>query len=73
MKYLGKGGTFVRIRENKKHFILFYMLGFFIGIVYANLMSKDYITSMGIFNEFFLSQYMQADVDVAELSGMWYG
>lgn len=56
----------MRIRENKKHFILFYMLGFFIGIVYANLMSKDYITSMGIFNEFFLSQYMQADVDVAE-------
>ena len=70
MKYLGKGGTFVRIRENKKHFILFYMLGFFIGIVYANLMSKDYITSMGIFNEFFLSQYMQADVDVAEY--IWY-
>ena len=70
MKYLGKGGTFVRIRENKKHFILFYMLGFFIGIVYANLMSKDYITSMGIFNEFFLSQYMQADVDIAEY--IWY-
>ena len=60
----------MRIRENKKHFILFYMLGFFIGIVYANLMSKDYITSMGIFNEFFLSQYMQADVDVAEY--IWY-
>lgn len=46
------------------------MLGFMAGIVYANLMSKDYITSMGIFNEFFLNQYSQTEIDVAEY--IWY-
>jgi hypothetical protein len=60
----------VRIQENKKILIVFCMLGFLTGIVYANLMSKDYIASMGIFNEFFLTQYSQAEIDVIEY--MWY-
>lgn len=38
----------MRIRENKKFLVLFCMLGFLIGIIYANLMSKDYIASIGI-------------------------
>ena len=46
------------------------MLGFFAGIIYANLMSKDYIASIGIFNDFFLDQYSQAEIDVMEY--MWY-
>ena len=46
------------------------VLGFLIGIVYGNVMSKDYIASMGIFNEFFLTQYSQAEIDVMEY--MWY-
>ena len=56
----------MRIQENKKILIVFCMLGFLTGIVYANLMSKDYIASMGIFNEFFLTQYSQAEIDVIE-------
>ena len=59
-----EGGTFVRIQENKKFLIVFCMLGFLIGIIYANMMSKDYIASMGIFSEFFLTQYSQAEIDV---------
>lgn len=46
------------------------MLGFFIGIVYANLMSGDYIAGMGIFSEYFLNQYSQAEIDVTEY--LWY-
>ena len=46
------------------------MLGFLAGIIYANLMSKDYIASIGIFNDFFLDQYSQAEIDVMEY--MWY-
>ena len=49
---------------------MFCMLGFLTGIIYANLMSKDYIASMGIFSELFLSQYTQAEIDVMEF--MWY-
>ena len=60
----------MRIQENKKFLIVFCMLGFLIGIVYGNVMSKDYIASMGIFNEFFLTQYSQAEIDVMEY--MWY-
>lgn len=46
------------------------MLGFFAGIIYANLMTKDYIVGLGIFNDFFLDQYSQAEIDVMEY--MWY-
>ncbi len=60
----------MRIQENKKFLIVFCMLGFLIGIIYANMMSKDYIASMGIFSEFFLTQYSQAEIDVMEY--MWY-
>ena len=60
----------MRIQENKKFLAVFCMLGFFAGIIYANLMSKDYIASIGIFNDFFLDQYSQAEIDVMEY--MWY-
>lgn len=60
----------MRIRENKKFFVLFCMLGFLIGIFYANIVSKDYITSMGIFNEFFLNQYIQTEINMGEFA--WY-
>ncbi len=60
----------MRIRENKKHFALYCMLGFFGGILYANLLSKDYITSMGILNEYFLNQYSAEDIRIAEY--LWY-
>ena len=56
----------MRIQENKKFLIVFCMLGFLIGIIYANMMSKDYIASMGIFSEFFLTQYSQTAIDVME-------
>ncbi|MGN1167689.1 MAG: stage II sporulation protein M [Lachnospiraceae bacterium] len=60
----------MKIRENKKLFVFYYMLGFFAGILYANFQSKDYIASMGIFNEYFLSQYGVADIDVVNY--LWY-
>lgn len=60
----------MRIQENKKFLAVFCMLGFLAGIIYANLMSKDYIASIGIFNDFFLDQYSQAEIDVMEY--MWY-
>lgn len=60
----------MRIQESKKHFILFYMAGFLIGILYANILSGDYIASMGIFSEFFLTQYAQMEIETGEF--LWY-
>lgn len=50
--------------------VLFYMAGFLGGILYTNLISKDYVAALGIFNDYFLNQYVQA-----ELTGgpyLWY-
>ena len=60
----------MRMQESGKHFVLYYMLGFFAGIMYANLLAKDYIASMGILNEFFLNQYSADDINTAEY--LWY-
>ncbi|EOS81750.1 hypothetical protein C817_00479 [Dorea sp. 5-2] len=60
----------MKIQENRRFLALFCMLGFLIGIIYANLMSKDHIASMGIFNEFFLNQYSQEEINMPEY--LWY-
>ena len=60
----------MQIQKNRKHFFLFYMLGFLAGILYTNIVSADYVATMGIFNEYFLNQYVQTEVVVPEL--FWY-
>ncbi len=60
----------MQIQENKKYLLLLYMLGFMAGILSANLISKDYIAGMGIFNEFFLQQYVQTEIDTGAF--FWY-
>ena len=60
----------MKIRESKRYFILFFMLGFLAGILYTNLLSKDYIASAGSFSNYFLSQYQQMDIDTGEF--LWY-
>ena len=42
--------------------VLIYMAGFFCGILYTNLVSKDYVASLGIFSDYFLNQYIQTDL-----------
>lgn len=58
------------MRERKNVFLLFLMAGFFIGIIYANTISKDYVDAIGIFNEYFLKQYTKTEVDAKEY--LWY-
>lgn len=60
------GGIYVKIQKSKKYITAFYMLGFFIGILYANIVSKQYLTSSGIFSEYFLGQYSSIDVIAEE-------
>lgn len=56
------GGICMKIQQRKKLMTAFYMAGFFIGILYANVFAKNYMTSTGIFSEYFLSQYVAIDV-----------
>lgn len=56
----------MKIQQSKKHITAFYMLGFLIGILYANIVSKQYITASGIFSEYFLSQYASIEVIAEE-------
>lgn len=70
-KYLDKREALpVKIGESKRYFVLFFTLGFLAGILYANLLSKDYIASLGIFNDYFLEQYTQTEVDAEQY--FWY-
>lgn len=50
------------IRRNRYYLLGLYMVGFFIGILYANFIGVDYISGTGIFHEFFLNQYIQQDI-----------
>ena len=58
------------MRESKRYLVLLCMLGFFVGIMCANLVPKEYITSMGILNDFFLNQYNTDEIEVTEY--LWY-
>ncbi len=51
------------LRENGKVFLLFYLSGFFVGIIFANTISKELILSMEMFDENFLNQYFQIDLN----------
>ena len=44
--------------KNVKSLIVLYMFGFFVGNIYANVFLKDYVTSLGIFSEYFFSHYL---------------
>ena len=60
----------MKIQENGKWFVLIYMAGFLAGILYANMIAKDYIASVGIFNDYFLETYAQMEIDTTEF--LWY-
>lgn len=54
----------------KKYVLVFCMTGFFAGIVYSNLAVSSFLSEAGIFNDYFLSQYSQADILVTDY--FWY-
>ena len=64
------GGIYVRIFRNRNRFLaVFLMLGFIVGILYANMISDRYVTASGIFSEYFLNQYVQTEIIAEEY--MW--
>mgnify|MGYP000180650485 CR=1 FL=1 len=49
---------------------LIYMLGFFLGIIYLNVASTRYVVDVGIWSEWFRSQYL--GYDLKSFDYMWY-
>ena len=47
-----------------------YLIGFGMGILYANFIAKNYVTMTGIFHEYFLNQYTQ--VKIINEDYLWY-
>ncbi len=58
------------IRNYGRIMMLFFMAGFLGGILYTNLLSRDYVATIGIFNDYFLNQFVQTDI----MNGayLWY-
>ena len=60
----------MKIRENRMYVVWICMAGFLAGILYTNLLSRDYIASMGSFSDYFLEQYGQTSIDGEEF--LWF-
>lgn len=60
------GGRIVRMLHTRKWMFAFFMPGFFLGIIYVNLIVKQYTAEPGIFSDYFLEQYAAADVVARE-------
>lgn len=56
--------------QKKYRLPFLYLAGFGIGILYANLIAKKYVTVTGIFHEYFLSQYLQ--MNLVKEDYLWY-
>lgn len=58
------------IQQSRRQLVIWYMLGFLCGILYANFIAGNYITVTGIFHEYFLNQYTQMKIVAEEY--LWY-
>lgn len=52
----------MKVHQNKAYITAFCLLGFFAGILYANLVSNEVFSTSGIFSEYFLSQYPSIEI-----------
>lgn len=60
----------MKIFHTRKHLLAFFMPGFLFGVIYVNLIAKNYIAEPGIFSDYFLSQYQTVKVTAEEY--IWY-
>ena len=52
----------MKVHQNKAYITAFCVLGFFAGILYANIVSREIFSTSGIFSEYFLSQYPSIEI-----------
>lgn len=58
------------MRERKKYVALLCTIGFLAGIIYSNVAQNHLVSEMGIFSDYFLSQYLQTDILATDY--LWY-
>ena len=60
----------MKIFHSRKQFLVFFMPGFLLGIVYVNFIARQYMAEPGIFSDFFLNQFQSVSIDAREY--IWY-
>ena len=56
----------MKIFHTRKQFLAFFMPGFLAGIIYVNFIAKKYMAEPGIFNDYFLNQFVNVKIDVRD-------
>ena len=51
----------MRVEKERQGIIFIFMLGFLVGIIYANMIAGSYVTTTSVFHENYLNQYLQVD------------
>lgn len=60
----------MKIFHTRKQFLAFFMPGFLAGTIYVNFIAKKYMAEPGIFNDYFLNQFVNVKIDVRDY--LWY-
>lgn len=71
MNYLNDGGNYVKFYKNRNQLlIIFLAVGFFVGILYENIISKSQGVTMELFQTYFLKQFTHVEIVTEEY--LWY-
>lgn len=60
----------MKILHTRKQLFIFFMPGFLAGILYINLLAKQYVAEPGIFSDYFLQQFGNVEIIMEEY--IWY-
>lgn len=70
MNYLGDGGSSVKLYKYKNQLLIVYLaVGFFVGILYENMVSKSQGMTINLFQTYFMNQYKQTEIIAEEYLG----
>lgn len=71
MNYLNDGGNYVKLYKNRNQLLIIILaVGFFVGILYENIISKSQGISLELFQSYFLKQFAQIEIVAEEY--LWY-
>ncbi len=71
MNYLNDGGNYVKLYKNRNQLLIIVLaVGFFVGILYENIVSKSRGMSIELFQSYFLKQFAQVEIVAEEY--LWY-
>lgn len=71
MNYLNDGGNYVKLYKNRNQLLIIILaVGFFVGILYENIVSKSQGMSIELFQSYFLKQFAQVEIVAEEY--LWY-